>query len=177
MIFSDLPSPAEALTDRTSGWQGFAQVGNQCPPSDRVRGQAFRDRPLIRLERRRRGDLLGDFFGLGALRLGAFRLGALGPARRGADRFVVYLGWDCCCVAALAGFAGALSTAMQAGGRSLSFKPADEPPNSGIFTLRIEAVNQWSSDLSHPSPPGTGGCARQSGESAGHFRRTWMWSS
>src|SRR5215469_12704292 len=88
-----------------------------------------------------------------------------------------YLGPECSSVAALAELAGALSTAMQAGGKSLSFKPADEPPNSGIFIRRIESVNQWSSDLSHPSPPGTGGCGRQFGESMGHFRRTWMWSS
>ena len=27
-----------------------------------------------------------------------------------------------------------------------------------------------------PSPPGTGGWARQLGESAGHFSRTWIWS-
>ena len=77
-------------------------------------------------------------------------------------------------VAALAGLAGALSTAMQAGGKSFSFSPRDEPPNSGIFKRRIQSVNQWSSDLSHPSPPGTAGCVRQSGESAGHFRRTCM---
>src|SRR5262249_37588097 len=80
-------------------------------------------------------------------------------------------------IAALVGLAGALSTAVQASGKSLSFNPRDEPPNSGIFKRGIESANQWSSDLSHPSPPGTAGCARQSGESAGHFRRTWMWSA
>jgi hypothetical protein len=88
-----------------------------------------------------------------------------------------YLGFDRCSIAALAGLAGALSTAVHAAGKSLSFRPADEPPNSGIFIRRIESANQWSSDLSHSSPPGTAGCARQFGESAGHFRRTWMWSS
>ena len=45
-------------------------------------------------------------------------------------------------VAALPGLAGALSTAAQASGKSLSFRPADEPPNSGIFIRRIESVNQ-----------------------------------
>src|SRR5262249_59286341 len=52
-------------------------------------------------------------------------------------------------IAALAGLAGALSTAVQASGKSLSFNPRDEPPNSGIFKRRIESANQWSSDLSH----------------------------
>jgi hypothetical protein len=31
MIFSDLPSPAEALNERTKSWQGFAQAGNRYP--------------------------------------------------------------------------------------------------------------------------------------------------
>jgi hypothetical protein len=31
MIFSDLASPAEALTEGTSRWQGFAQAGNRFP--------------------------------------------------------------------------------------------------------------------------------------------------
>src|SRR5215472_8549604 len=81
-------------------------------------------------------------------------------------------GSDRSSIAALAGLAGALTTAAQAGGKSLSLRPRDEPPNSGIFKRRIQSANQWSSDLSHPSPPGTGGCARQSGESVGHLRRT-----
>jgi len=34
MIFSELPSPAEA---------GVAKAGNRFPPSDQVRGQAFQD--------------------------------------------------------------------------------------------------------------------------------------
>jgi hypothetical protein len=34
MIFSDLPSPAEA---------GFAKAGNRFPPPDQVRRHAFRD--------------------------------------------------------------------------------------------------------------------------------------
>jgi NitT/TauT family transport system substrate-binding protein len=31
MIFSDLPSPAEALRETATGWQGLAQAGNRCP--------------------------------------------------------------------------------------------------------------------------------------------------
>jgi hypothetical protein len=31
MIFSDLPSPAEASNESTKGWQGFAQAGNRLP--------------------------------------------------------------------------------------------------------------------------------------------------
>jgi hypothetical protein len=31
MIFSDLPSPAEALRETATGWQGFAQAGNRHP--------------------------------------------------------------------------------------------------------------------------------------------------
>jgi hypothetical protein len=31
MIFSDLPSPAEASNEDTSGWRGFAQAGNRFP--------------------------------------------------------------------------------------------------------------------------------------------------
>jgi hypothetical protein len=31
MIFSDLASPAEALPERKSRWQGFAQAGNRYP--------------------------------------------------------------------------------------------------------------------------------------------------
>jgi len=30
MIFSDLPSPAEASSQRTIGATGFAQAGNRC---------------------------------------------------------------------------------------------------------------------------------------------------
>jgi hypothetical protein len=32
MIFSDLPSPAEASSGPKSGYQGFAQAGNRHPP-------------------------------------------------------------------------------------------------------------------------------------------------
>jgi hypothetical protein len=31
MIFSDLASPAEALTGKASSWHGFAQAGNRYP--------------------------------------------------------------------------------------------------------------------------------------------------
>jgi hypothetical protein len=31
MIFSDLPSPAEAYHEPTNGWLGFAQAGNRYP--------------------------------------------------------------------------------------------------------------------------------------------------
>jgi hypothetical protein len=31
MIFSDLPSPAEASNERTRSWLGFAQAGNRFP--------------------------------------------------------------------------------------------------------------------------------------------------
>jgi hypothetical protein len=31
MILSDLASPAEASTERTGRWQGFAQAGNRYP--------------------------------------------------------------------------------------------------------------------------------------------------
>jgi hypothetical protein len=31
MIFSDLPSPAEALSENSTGLPGFAQVGNRFP--------------------------------------------------------------------------------------------------------------------------------------------------
>jgi hypothetical protein len=31
MIFSDLPSPAEASDERTRSWLGFAQAGNRLP--------------------------------------------------------------------------------------------------------------------------------------------------
>jgi hypothetical protein len=31
MIFSDLPSPAEASNGKTKVWQGFAQAGNRFP--------------------------------------------------------------------------------------------------------------------------------------------------
>jgi hypothetical protein len=31
MIFSDLPSPAEASNERTGHWLGFAQAGNRFP--------------------------------------------------------------------------------------------------------------------------------------------------
>src|SRR5690349_2975645 len=90
-------------------------------------------------------------------------------------RMTSYLGPERSSAAARLG--GAFNTAVQAGGKSLSFRLADDPPNSEIFIRRIESANQWSRDLSHPSPPGTGGCARQFGESAGHFRRRWIWSS
>src|SRR6516164_3981748 len=99
------------------------------------------------------------------------------PLPTQADIGVYLRGSERSSIAALAGLAGALSTAAQAGGKSLSFRPRAEPPNSGIFKRRIQSTNQWSSDLSHASPPGTGGCARQSGESAGHLRSTWMWSA
>jgi len=32
MIFSDLPSPAEALSQTTNSAKGFAQAGNRHPP-------------------------------------------------------------------------------------------------------------------------------------------------
>jgi len=32
MIFSDLPSPAEASSHTTDGAKGFAQAGNRLPP-------------------------------------------------------------------------------------------------------------------------------------------------
>jgi hypothetical protein len=32
MIFSDLPTPAEALIQRTRMCEGFAQAENRCPP-------------------------------------------------------------------------------------------------------------------------------------------------
>jgi hypothetical protein len=31
MIFSDLPSPAEASSQNEQPYQGFAQAGNRCP--------------------------------------------------------------------------------------------------------------------------------------------------
>jgi hypothetical protein len=31
MIFSDLPSPAEASNDKPASWLGFAQAGNRFP--------------------------------------------------------------------------------------------------------------------------------------------------
>jgi hypothetical protein len=46
MILSDLPSPAEAGFALGSGlWPARAQApaGNRFPPTDQVRGQAFRD--------------------------------------------------------------------------------------------------------------------------------------
>jgi hypothetical protein len=46
MIFSDLPSPAEASNVRTKVWRSFAQAENRLPPTDQVRGQAFRDHAL-----------------------------------------------------------------------------------------------------------------------------------
>ena len=60
-------------------------------------------------------------------------------------------------VAALPGFAGALSTAVHCGGKSFSFRPLDDDETSGIFKRKIQSANQWSSDLSHPSPSGTAG--------------------
>src|SRR5262245_36542124 len=55
-------------------------------------------------------------------------------------------------------FAGALRTAVHAGGKSFSFRPlVDEGARSGIFKRRIQSANQDFSDLSQPSPPGTAG--------------------
>ena len=64
---------------------------------------------------------------------------------------------DCLSVAALPGLAGALSTAVQAGGRSLSFSTLADGEILGIFKRNIQSANQWSSDLSQPSPSGTAG--------------------
>jgi hypothetical protein len=41
MIFSDLPSPAEAFVDTTEPCQGFAQAGNRCPSRIGVRDMLF----------------------------------------------------------------------------------------------------------------------------------------
>ena len=57
------------------------------------------------------------------------------------------------------GFAGALRTAVHAGGKSFSFRPlVDEGARSGIFKRKIQSANQDFKDLSsQPSPAGTGG--------------------
>jgi hypothetical protein len=46
MIFSDLPSPAEASSQTTNRAKGFAQAGNPVPTPDQVRGRLFRDHVL-----------------------------------------------------------------------------------------------------------------------------------
>jgi hypothetical protein len=46
MIFSDLPSPAEASNEEAAVYEGFAQAGNRYPLSDRSEGRLFRDHAL-----------------------------------------------------------------------------------------------------------------------------------
>src|SRR6185437_8885742 len=77
------------------------------------------------------------------------------------------------------GLAGASITLLQAGGRSASVSGLGGTFGGGPgLGCRTESLNQKASSLAaQPSPPGTGGCLRQFGESAGHFSRTWMWSS
>ncbi len=41
MIFSDLPSPAEAPSYTNEPWQGFAQAGNRYPPRIKYRAGFF----------------------------------------------------------------------------------------------------------------------------------------
>src|SRR5476649_1178464 len=73
------------------------------------------------------------------------------------------------------GLAGASSTFLQAGGRSASVIGLAGGPGGFGLGCRTLSENQYSSDLAlQPSSPGTGGCLRQFGESAGHFSRTWM---
>src|SRR5476651_1586511 len=70
---------------------------------------------------------------------------------------------------------GAFSTVLHAGGRSASASPLGAVV--GGCQCRTASLNQKLSDLSQPSPIGTGGCLRQLGESSGHFSLTWMWSA
>jgi len=41
MIFSDLPSPAEASNNTTNRCHGFAQAGNRLPPRIKSEGELF----------------------------------------------------------------------------------------------------------------------------------------
>src|SRR5215470_6943510 len=83
-------------------------------------------------------------------------------------------------LATLVFLSGASRTVLQAGGKSESMTGLGGFAGGSGFAICGRSTlseNQWLSSLAlQPSSPGTGGCARQFGESAGQRSRTWIWS-